>query len=189
MDWNALVLQAGDPVRAFGRLVRNADGDWFEGPVSVPLIRADWVRRPTCAVPAIGANFDDLLDRHECDGDIEGTAIVTGTWTGSAVRVERQVAAAQPDEDNRLYRDRPSRTSGSPWTREEADEVLGHLRERWSEWNVYGSGIIDDHVEARLTRVLPEMATWLATLPPGILALDPWLVPATQPVRAHEPVP
>jgi hypothetical protein len=187
MDWNTLVLRAGDPVHAFGRLVRNADGDWFEGPVSVPLIRGEWVRRPVCAVPVVGANFDDLIDRREYDGDVEGTAIVTGTWTGSAVRVERQVAAAQPDEDNRLYRDRPPQTLR--WTQGEADEVLGHLRERSTEWNVYNSGIIGDHVEARLTRVLPELASWVATLPPGILALDPWLVPATQPARAHEPVP
>ena len=31
VDWDALVLHPGDTVCAWGRLVRNADGDWFEG--------------------------------------------------------------------------------------------------------------------------------------------------------------
>jgi hypothetical protein len=36
--------------------------------------------------------------------------------------------------------------------------------------------------------MLPEIAAWAAMLPPGILALDPWLVPATQRVRMAEAV-
>jgi hypothetical protein len=143
------------------------------------------VRGPKHAVPVVGASFAEVADRYEYDGVIEGTAIVTGTWTGSAVRVERQVAAAQPGEDERLYQDRPPRTLRFHWTREQAHEVSGHLREHSFEWDVYSHGIIGDHVEARLTRVLPEIAAWAATLPPGILALDPWLVPATQRVRTQ----
>jgi hypothetical protein len=188
MDWNALVLRPGDPVSAFGRLVRNVDGDWFEGPVPVPLMLINAVRPPMCAVPVIDASFTEVAGRHEFEGVVEGTAIVTGTWTGSAVRVDRQVAAAQPGADERLYQDRPPRTLRFHWTREEARDVRGHLGERSFEWNVYSSGIIGDHVEARLTRVLPEIAAWAATLPPGILALDPWLVPATErvgPVTVH----
>jgi hypothetical protein len=30
---------------------------------------------------------------------------------------------------------------------------------------------------ARLVRVLPKIAAWAATLPKGILLLEPWLVP------------
>jgi hypothetical protein len=188
MDWNALVLRAGDPVRAFGRLVRNADGDWFEGPVSVPLIMTPVVRAPTHAVPLIGASFAGLADRYEYDGVVEGTAIVTGTWTGSALRVEHQVPAAQPDQDTHVFQDRAA-DAPLPLTRREAEEVRNHLREHWADWNIYGMGIISDHVEARLTRVLPDMAAWMETLPAGILALEPWLTPATQRVGAQEPVP
>ena len=33
-------------------------------------------------------------------------------------------------------------------------------------------------VTAGLTQMLPDTAAWAATLPPGILTLRPWLVPA-----------
>jgi hypothetical protein len=180
MDWNALVLRAGDPVRAFGRLVRNGDGDWFEGPVPIPLIMTSRIRAPMHAVALIGASFAELADRDECDGVVEGTAIVTGIWTGSALRVENQVPAARPGEAMRVSQDRALRTPGSQWTRREVEEVRNHLREHWADWNISLMGIIGDHVEASLTRVLPDMAAWMETLPAGIVALEPWLIPATQ---------
>jgi hypothetical protein len=182
MDWNALVLRPGDPARAFGRLVRNAGGDWFEGPVAVPLIMTRMIRAPVHAVPLSGANFAELAGRHEHNGVIEGTAIVTGTWAGSALRVERQVPAAQPGEAVRVFRDRVPRTP--QWTRREAEEARNHLHEHWADWNISSMGIIGDHVEASTTRVLPDMAAWLGTLPAGIVALEPWLAPLTQGVRS-----
>lgn len=36
-------------------------------------------------VPLIGASFAELTGRNEYDGVVEGTAIVTGTWTGSVL--------------------------------------------------------------------------------------------------------
>jgi hypothetical protein len=175
MDWNALVLRAGDPVSAFGRLVRNADGDWFEGPVPIPLIMTTAIRAPRHAVALSGANFAELADRREQNGVIEGTAIVTGTWTGTALSVEHQVPATRAGQ---VVQVRPPRTQ--QWTRSEVEEVRNHLREHFAEWNIYLMGIIGDHVEASLTRVLPDMAAWLETLPAGILALEPWLTPRTQ---------
>ena len=50
------------------------------------------------AVPVIGASFAEQADRHEYDGLVEGTAIVTGTWAGGSLRVEHQVPAARPGE-------------------------------------------------------------------------------------------
>jgi hypothetical protein len=175
MDWNTLVLRTGDPVRAFGRLVRNADGDWFEGPVPIPLVMTAMIRAPMHAVPLSGANFAELAHCHEHNGVIEGTAIVTGTWTGSALRVEHQGPATRPGAGTQVLQVRPPRTS--QWTRREAEEVRNHLREHWADWNISSMGIMGDHVEARLTRVLPDMAAWLETLPAGILALEPWLTP------------
>jgi hypothetical protein len=183
MDWNALVLRAGDPVRAFGRLVRNADGDWFEGPIPVLLIMTASIRAPRHAVPLSGANFAELADRHEHNGAVEGTAIVTGTWTGSALQVEHQVPAAQPGEATQVFQDRPPRTP--QWTRREAEQVRNHLREHRADWNIYLMYITGDRVEASLTRVLPSMAAWLETLPAGIVALEPWLTPRTQRVGAE----
>jgi hypothetical protein len=191
MDWSALVLRAGDPVRAFGRLVRNADGDWFEGPVPIPLIMTRRIRAPMHAVSLLGASFAELADRHEDDGVVEGTAIVTGTWTGSALRVDHQAPAAQPGEATRVSQHQAPRTPGAQWARREVEEVRDHLREHWADWNISSMGIIGDHVEASLTRVLPDMAAWMEALPPGIVALEPWLTPATQRAgrRSSSPLP
>jgi len=168
--------------------VRNANGDWFEGPVPVPLIMAPGVRPPVCAVRVIGANFAEVAERDVHEGDIEGTAVVTGTWTGSALRVQRQVSATQPDEAEHGYWDRPPRTLRFPWTRRELEDVRSHIHENWAEWNIYSMGITNDHMGARLTRVLPAIAAWAATLPTGILALDPWLTPVASRARVQHAV-
>ena len=51
---------------------------------------------------------------------------------------------------------------------------------RWLTTPLYGLGLSNGEdgqtrMAAPLTRVLPEIAGWARSLPPGILALDPWL--------------
>ncbi len=76
-------------------------------------------------------------------------------------------------------------------TRAEINAVRAHLDERWEEWNLYELGESNGqagqaYTAAKLTRVLPEIPEWAASLPPGILALDPWLRPnAEGPGSAH----
>jgi len=60
------------------------------------------------------------------------------------------------------------------------DAVRAHLNERWEEWNLYelgetGSEDGQARTHAKLTKVLPEIAEWAASLPSGIVAFDPWL--------------
>jgi hypothetical protein len=60
--------------------------------------------------------------------------------------------------------------------------VGDYLQHQWEPWGLYGLGLhsTDDgqaHMAAQLVRVLPEIAAWAATLPPGILLLEPWLMP------------
>jgi len=86
-------MHAGDQVTGWGRLVRNAQGTWFDPPVAVPLIMIDPqpVRQPSsCAVRVTGADFSRVADRYELDRDVEGWATVTGVWTGSELRIEDQ---------------------------------------------------------------------------------------------------
>jgi hypothetical protein len=69
------------------------------------------------------------------------------------------------------FRDQPAGAGHVPWTEREVQQVHSHLREHGTEWNRYCLGVTDDHVAARLTRVLPETAAWAATLRRGSL---PW---------------
>ena len=70
----------------------------------------------------------------------------------------------------------------SRWTKDQLDGVRDHLDQRWQQWNLLqlGPQHAEDgqpHIAARLVRVLPEIAVWAASLPPGIVAFDPWLTP------------
>src|SRR5260370_23865726 len=96
MDVDALVVRAGDRVRAWGRLVRNSQGDWFQPdlPVAEPGglergVRPVW---QAGAVRVVGAHFGAVTDRFERDGAVEGWALLTGTWSGGQLAVEQQTA-------------------------------------------------------------------------------------------------
>jgi hypothetical protein len=258
MNLDALVLRAGDRVQAWGRLVRNARGTWFDPPAARLLMLMD--PRPVVqpfsgAVPVTGADFDAVSDRYELGSGIEGWATVTGTWTGRLIRIERQASSRLPAPDdpprwqvppcppppggwprgmNGRYPDnlefdvgdlretgaavmivmfRPSPDQAvlvvaaadpqavegrlrpqlgprlcvvpSRWTKREIDAVHARLFDRMAGWDIYQLGIeaLEDaqaRVIVKLTRVLPEIAAWAASLPPGILGLDPWLLPARE---------
>jgi hypothetical protein len=72
----------------------------------------------------------------------------------------------------------------SRWTTDQLDGVRDHLDQRWQSWDLYqlGPQHAEDgqpHTAARLVRVSPQIADWAASLPAGIVALEPWLTPAT----------
>lgn len=253
-----MVPRTGDQVRAWGRLVTDGRETWFEPPLPVPLmmIHPPPLNRPRSeAVPVAGANFDAVADRYELDGEVEGWATVTGTWTGHLLRVEQQtasrpsvpdgspkwqvppcppppggwpqgipsgrrgwsgnldfdpgdlqetgaavtvvtfrpgdgqavlvVAAADPAAvEARLRPQLGSRLCvvRSRWTKSELDAVRGHLHARFWDWRIYSLRVdtLDDaqaRVRAELTMVTPKIAGWSASLPPGIVSLDSWLLP------------
>jgi hypothetical protein len=93
MDFDALVLRDGDRVTATGLLVRNHQGDWLQPhlPMALPG-RAE--RRVTSvwrgAVRITGADFAALANRVEQDAAVQGSATVTGVWSGDHLRVEQQ---------------------------------------------------------------------------------------------------
>src|SRR5260221_12756318 len=95
MGVEALVVRDGDRVGASGRLVRNPDGDWFEPALPRTLI-GGLERRVAApwrgAVRIAGAGFDDLTNRFEHDGAVEGFATITGTWSHDQLRAIRQAA-------------------------------------------------------------------------------------------------
>jgi hypothetical protein len=92
MDWEPLVLRDGDCVEAWGRLVRTRKGDFFDPPgMPRPAILTARVWAPTgFGLRAIGADFDAVEGRKEYEGDVEGTATLTGHWIGGDLHVEAQ---------------------------------------------------------------------------------------------------
>ena len=118
-------------------------------------------------------------------GDLEdsGAAVAVTTFRPGPDQAVLVVAAADPDAVEAQLRPQLGDllcVIASRWTTAELDAVRAHLRERWDQWNLYGLGPVngDDgqaRMTAQLTRVLPGIARWGASLPAGILTLQPWL--------------
>jgi hypothetical protein len=197
MDFDGLAVREGDLVTASGRLVRNETGDWFEPPLPVALpggahrmVRAAW----RGAVRVVGASFDELHNRFEHDGAVEGFATLTGIWSRDQLRAEQQTVVDQGPHRPPTWVTPPCPAppgswphltwghadKASKWTKAELDAVRAHLDARHEEWNLYQLGPLNTEdgqtcMSAKLTRVSPQIATWAASLPTGVLSLSPWL--------------
>ena len=77
----------------------------------------------------------------------------------------------------------------SKWSRDELEAVRAHLHAHHEDWNLYQwgyrtTGDGQGQISACLTRMLPEVAEWAASLPSGILRLQPWLARTTAPTTS-----
>lgn len=170
-------------------------GIWSAGQLDVreqtaPLPRIDrvprWVR-PPCQPPeggwppARGHLRFDMSDVQDVEAVVQVTVFRPGP--GQEVLV---VAATDPAAVEAMLRPRlgprlclvPSR-----WTKAELDAVRRHLHARHRSWNLLRLGQSADedgqaYIGVELARVSPETASWAASMPTGILSLDPWLRPA-----------
>jgi len=93
MDFDALVLRDGDRVTATGLLIRNDQGDWLQPHMFVAAPGGGERRVGSVwrgAVRITGADFAALANRVEQDGAVQGSATVTGVWSGDQLRVDQQ---------------------------------------------------------------------------------------------------
>jgi hypothetical protein len=161
-----------------------------EAPSPVDARFPRWVS-PPCPAPAGGwprpADNDlrfDLGDLRDTGAAVAVTVFQPGQ--GQEVLV---VAAADPAAvEARLRPQLGERLCvvASRWTTAELDAVRDHLHARHHAWNLLQLALSasDDGqacIAAKLVRVLPEIASWAASLPAGIVSLDPWLRPAPRP--------
>jgi hypothetical protein len=148
-----------------------------------------WVTPPCPPPPAgwpHGTNYAGNLGFDLGDLRDSGAAVMVVTFRPGAGQAVLVVAAADPEAvEARLRPQLGQRLCVVPsrWTKDEIEAVRGHLHRHWEDWNIYQSGVAASEdaqafVTASLTRVLPGVAAWAATLPVGILDLKPWLVPA-----------
>jgi len=120
MDAGTPVVREGDRVAASGRLVRNPDGDWFEPALPTTLVfgldrgvAAPWQG----AVRIAGADFDDLVDRHEDDTAVEGFAKVIGIWSHDQIRALRQMAPEDAPDGSPRWETPPCPAPAGGWPR------------------------------------------------------------------------
>ena len=121
-------------------------------------------------------------------GDLRetGAAVATTTFRPSEDQAVLVVAAADPEAVEAHLRPQLGELLCvilSKWTKADLEAVGAHLLAHHDDWNLYGWGDTSTEdgqaqITARLTRTLPEIATWAASLPAGILGLEPWLTHA-----------
>jgi hypothetical protein len=152
--------------------------------------RARWVT-PPCPPPEGGWPAVERRGEVELSydlGDLAGTGAavaITLFHPGQNQAVLVVAAAALAAVEARL---RPQLGKSlcivpSRWTQDQLDAVRDYLHQRWQHWNLLRLGPRHGedgqaHIAVRLVRVLPEIAVWAASLPPGIVTLEPWLIPA-----------
>jgi hypothetical protein len=145
-----------------------------------------WVT-PPCPAPAGGwprhgdhLRFD-LGDLRDTGAAVEVTVFRPGQDQEVLV-----VAAADPHAvEARLKPQLGERLCvvASKWTTAELGAVRAHLHAHHRVWDLLQLGQSTDEdgqacIVAKLMRVLPEIASWAASLPAGIVSFDPWLRPA-----------
>ena len=148
--------------------------------------RPRWVT-PPCPAPADGWPRHDASLRFDL-GDLRetGAAVeVTVFRPGQGQEVLVVAAADQAAVEARMRPQLGPRLCvvASKWTTAELAAVRAHLHARHRAWNLLrlGQATGEDGqacIAATLTRVPPEIASWAAAQPPGIVSLDPWLQPA-----------
>lgn len=168
-----------------GRLiVREQEGDSDATPS--PVTR--W-QLPPCDPPAGGWPTGGVDQNIEFEGDVDlhGAEVVAVTMFRPS---SRQVVAVIASEDPALTRRRLGALLGdrlcvvqSTWTRAQVVDVRDQLDAHFHDWTLFECGETageDGQLEisVRPVRVLPGLAEFVAAVPEGLLAVDPWLKPA-----------
>lgn len=161
-----------------------------DAPIPQPAAHARWVR-PPCPLPDGGWPATRRRGDVELSYDLgdladTGAAVAVTVFHPSRSQAVLVVAAADLAAVEARLRPQLGRSLcvvPSRWTTDQLDSVRDHLQRRWQSWGLYqlGAQHAEDgqaYIAARLVRVRPEIADWAASLPSGIVALEPWLIPA-----------
>lgn len=134
--------------------------------------------RPAAQYAGLDYDLGDLRET--------GAAVMTTLFRPGEDQAVLVVAAADPEAVEAHLRPQLGQrlcVIPSTWTKAELEAVHAHLHAHHDDWNLWAwsdTSAEDGQalITARLTRILPEIATWAASLPPGILGLEPWLTHA-----------
>src|SRR5580658_8307833 len=154
-----------------------------------PRAQARWVT-PPCPPPPDGWPVTERRGDIELSydlGDLAGTGAVTAITLFHPGQNQAVLVVAAADLAAVEARLRPQLgwslcVVPSRWAQDQLDGVRDHLSQHSQQWNLLQLGPQHGedgqlHIAARLVRVLPQIAVWAASLPSGIVALEPWLTP------------
>jgi len=121
VDPRSLVFDVEDEICGWGRLVRTPDGDWFDPPLPIRLIRygpegPPPPRRSNHGIPVERADFDAVERRYERDGAIEGYGKIYGVWFGNRISLYRQTNE-RPEISYPPWSDPPCEPPPGGWPR------------------------------------------------------------------------
>jgi hypothetical protein len=154
------------------------EGGWPHQTLVYSIKDVQTAERPAARYAGLDYNLGDLRET--------GAAVAMTTFRPSEDQAVLVVAAADPEAVEAHLRPQLGQllcVIPSKWTKAELEAVGAHLLAHHDDWNLYGWGDMSTEdgqaqITARLTRTLPEIATWAAGLPAGILGLEPWLTHA-----------
>jgi hypothetical protein len=152
-----------------------------------PPRRARWVT-PPCTAPEGGWPAAERLGGTGLSYDLgdladTGAAVALTLFRPGRDQAVLVVAAADLAAVESRLRPQLGRSLcvvPSRWAKDQLDGVRDRLHEYLQSWNIYQLAKLhaedgQAYVSVYLVRVLPEIAAWADSLPPGILALEPWL--------------
>jgi hypothetical protein len=171
-------------------------GVWDRGRILIDRLTADRRRHsyprwsePPCPAPPGGWPIGPLA-LHEVDlalGDLTATGAATAVVIFRPSEEHEVLVVAVSDSaavESRLRPHLGRRLCVVPsrWTNRQLDEVDEHVTISHEEWRVYSWGRGCDehgqtHFRIETVRVTGVIAEWVASLPDGLVALDPCLVP------------
>jgi hypothetical protein len=134
----ALVLRAGDEVRASGRVVSHDGGAWLEAPVPVLVtppstgdVQSDEPARfAGFGVAVRGVDLAGLTAVRRGQHVVEGYAQLGGTWRGDLLEVSAQHPPGEPPRPARRLDVPPCPAPAGGWPR----SARGGNLEPWPEW-------------------------------------------------------
>jgi hypothetical protein len=126
MSARSLVLEAGDRVTGWGRLVADADGVWLDLARVIPLMWSD--RRSNRSVRLTGADLRAVPTQFEPD-TVPGAVTITGIWLGDTIEVKSQSPAgpfhaAPPPGSSREWITPPCPPPSGGWPRGKPNQSL-----------------------------------------------------------------
>lgn len=158
-----------------------------DAPVPAPATRARWVT-PPCPAPDGGWPATTLRGDIELSydlGDLADTGAATALTLFHPGQNQAVLVVAAADLAAVEARLRPQLGASlcvvpSRWTQDQLENVRKYLDQHSRQWDLLQLGPQhgedgQPHIAARLVRVLPEIAAWAASLPSGIVVLEPWL--------------